>query len=126
LGAGCEDWFEVIAAGDVVTAKKPAADIYLYALKKLGLHPSACLAIEDSEIGLRAARGAAIPTLITICEYTRHQNFSGALLVLDQLGEPNAPFTVLQGERPAKTYVDLDLLRELHRRALSSRPHPAQ
>src|SRR4030066_301603 len=51
-------WFEVIAAGDVVPAKKPAPDIYQYALDKLGLGPEACLAFEDSENGLRAARGA--------------------------------------------------------------------
>ena len=41
-------WFEVIAAGDVVPAKKPAPDIYRYALEKLGLAPGACLAFEDS------------------------------------------------------------------------------
>lgn len=53
-------WFEVIAAGDVVPAKKPAPDIYQYTLARLGLAPDACLAFEDSENGLRAARGAGL------------------------------------------------------------------
>ena len=35
LGPGTPDWFEVIAAGDIVPAKKPAPDIYHYALVML-------------------------------------------------------------------------------------------
>jgi HAD superfamily hydrolase (TIGR01509 family) len=88
-------WFEVIAAGDVVPAKKPAPDIYQYALEQLGLAPGACLAFEDSENGLRAARGAGLRTVVTVNDYTRDQDFTGAALVLDQLGEPHQPFRVL-------------------------------
>jgi phosphoglycolate phosphatase-like HAD superfamily hydrolase len=40
LGPGTQDWFEVIAAGDIVPAKKPAPDIYHYALEKMGLEPA--------------------------------------------------------------------------------------
>lgn len=94
------EWFEVIAAGDIVPAKKPAPDIYQYTLEKLGLKPEQCLAFEDSENGLRAARGAALRTVITVNTYTRDQNFTGAALVLDQLGEPAAPFEVLAADRP--------------------------
>ena len=35
LGDEGESWFEVIAAGDIVPAKKPAADIYEYTLKEM-------------------------------------------------------------------------------------------
>jgi beta-phosphoglucomutase-like phosphatase (HAD superfamily) len=80
-------WFEVIGAGDVVPAKKPAPDIYHWVLERLGLAPDACLALEDSENGLAASLGAGIPTLITENAYTRGQNFSGALAVLPDLGE---------------------------------------
>jgi HAD superfamily hydrolase (TIGR01509 family) len=89
------DWFEVIAAGDVVPAKKPAPDIYHYALDRLGLRPEQCLAFEDSLNGLHAARGAGLTTVVTINDYTRDQDFTGAALVLDQLGEPDRPFAVL-------------------------------
>ena len=34
---GVVDWFEVIAAGDVVPKKKPAPDIYTWALERMGL-----------------------------------------------------------------------------------------
>ena len=88
-------WFEVIAAGDVVPAKKPAPDIYRYALDKLGLAAETCLAFEDSENGLRAARGAGLRTVITVNDYTRDQDFADAALMLDQLGEPHQPFREL-------------------------------
>lgn len=98
LGAESLDWFEVIAAGDIVPAKKPAPDIYNYALEKLGLDPSECLAFEDSINGIRASRGANLKTIITINDYTRDDDFSEAVLVLDQFGEPDAPCQVLAGE----------------------------
>lgn len=82
-------WFEVIGAGDVVPAKKPAPDIYHWVLERLDLAPDACLALEDSENGLAASLGAGIPTLVTENAYTRGQNFTGALAVLPDLGAIN-------------------------------------
>jgi len=115
LTADAESWFEVIAAGDVVPAKKPAPDIYQYALEELGLDARACLAFEDSENGLRAARDAGLRTVVTVNDYTRDQDFSDALLVLDQLGEAEQPFRVLASAMPlngARAF-DLALARKL-------------
>jgi HAD superfamily hydrolase (TIGR01509 family) len=109
------DWFEVIAAGDVVPAKKPAPDIYQYALEKLGLGAEACLAFEDSENGLRSARAAGLCTVVTVNAYTSAQDFTGATLVLDQLGESRQPFRVLAGAMPLNgaRLFDLALARRL-------------
>ena len=85
LGPDAMAWFEVIGAGDVVPAKKPAPDIYLWVLERLGLPASACLAFEDSENGLKASIGAGLATVVTPCDYTRGQDFSGAAAVLDSL-----------------------------------------
>lgn len=85
MPAGANQWFEVIGAGDVVPLKKPAPDIYLWVLEKLGLEPEACLAIEDSENGLQSSLAAGLPTLVTVNDYTRGQNFAGALRVVDSL-----------------------------------------
>jgi HAD superfamily hydrolase (TIGR01509 family) len=109
-GAG---WFEVIGAGDMAKAKKPAPDIYRYVLDALRLSPAECVALEDSRNGLRAAQGAGLPVLITVCDYTRGEDFSGAPLVLDHLGEPDQPFTVLNGNAGPARYVDVALLRSL-------------
>jgi HAD superfamily hydrolase (TIGR01509 family) len=85
FGPASAGWFAVIAAGDVVPAKKPAPDIYLYALERLGLRAADVLAVEDSENGVRAARAAGLPVVVTVNDYTRGQSFDGALAVLDDL-----------------------------------------
>lgn len=110
-------WFEVIGAGDVVPAKKPAPDIYLWVLDQLGLPANVCLALEDSANGLKASLGAGLPTLITESEYTHGHDFSGALAVLSDLGEPGAPSVVHAGSMHGKALVDLELLRIWHQRA---------
>lgn len=87
LGPESLDWFDAIGAGDCVEALKPAPDVYLWVLDKLGLNPADCLAFEDSANGLKAAMAAGVPTLITHCPYTAHHDFTGALAVRDGLDE---------------------------------------
>jgi len=108
------EWFEVIGAGDVVAAKKPAPDIYFYVLEKLSLEPETCLAFEDSANGIQSARAAGLDTIITVNRYTRHEDFSGAVTVLDTLGEPESPFTILAGANPNRgQYLDIGMLQQL-------------
>ncbi|MBE9562086.1 MAG: HAD-IA family hydrolase [Proteobacteria bacterium] len=104
-------WFEIIAAGNVVKTKKPAPDIYNYAMQQMNLQADQCIAIEDSQNGIRSAQAAGISTLITINNYTRNEDFNGAMLILDNLGEPNQPFTVLDGDVGSSTFVDINLLK---------------
>lgn len=108
-------WFEVIVAGDNVLHKKPAPDAYQAALAQLKLSASDCLALEDSDNGLNSARGAGIRTLITVNEFTHTQNFAGAALVIDHLGEPDQPFTVLAGEPYGARWVNISLLKSISR-----------
>jgi HAD superfamily hydrolase (TIGR01509 family) len=114
LGSGTQGWFEVIAAGDIVPAKKPAPDIYHYALEKMGLNPADCLAFEDSENGLRASLGAGLKTLVTVNDYTLDHDFTGAMVVLSDLGEPGAPNRRLAGADLNQPFVDVAYLRTLH------------
>lgn len=118
LGPESVDWFDVFACGDVVPNKKPAPDIYFYALEHMGLQAAECLVIEDTESGLASALGAGITTLITVNPTTREQDFSGAAIVLDGLGEPGEPFSVLSGDAGSAHYVDVAFLRNLHARAI--------
>jgi beta-phosphoglucomutase-like phosphatase (HAD superfamily) len=106
-------WFEIIAAGDIVPAKKPAPDIYDYVLAQMQLQPAQCLAFEDSEAGLQSARQAGLTTVVTVNDYTKDQNFAEAALVLDHLGEPDLPFRVLQGDAGDATYFNLALASKL-------------
>ncbi|BAU10026.1 HAD family hydrolase [Leptolyngbya sp. NIES-3755] len=112
LAPDSPNWFEVIAAGDVVPQKKPAPDIYFYALEKLSLSAANCIAIEDSYQGLQAALASGLKTVITLNAYTRSHDFTGATLVIDQLGEPDQPFEVLNGTIE-QTYLDLIGLKRL-------------
>lgn len=117
LAENSASWFEVIAAGDIVPAKKPAPDIYTWALREMGLDPAECLAFEDSENGIKSSRGAGLKTVVTVNDYTLDHNFSGAVAVLSDLGEPGSPFSLLQGDALGQGYVDLNLLKRWHSQA---------
>ncbi len=114
LGRESIDWFEVIAAGDIVPAKKPAPDIYIWALEKMKLSPEEVIAFEDSENGLISVRDANIrKVVITINDYTRDHDFSGATVVLDQLGDVSHPAQVLAGKALNESMVTLDFIKSL-------------
>ena len=113
LGADAIDWFEVIAAGDVVPAKKPAPDIYTYAMEKMNLSSEQCLAFEDSYNGLLSSKGADLKTIITINDYTAGHDFSGADLVLSDFGEPDQSMKVIAGQCD-EPYFTLDCARKIH------------
>jgi beta-phosphoglucomutase-like phosphatase (HAD superfamily) len=103
-------------------AKKPAPDIYLWVLERLGLPAEACLAFEDSGNGLKAALGAGLATVVTDGEYTRDHDFSGAIAVLSDLGVPDRPASVRRGDmRGQGCCVDVDLLRLWHREIISKK-----
>ncbi|HAZ43146.1 MAG TPA: phosphatase [Cyanobacteria bacterium UBA11369] len=106
-------WFEIIAAGDIVPAKKPAPDIYHYVLKQMNLEAKDCLVIEDSHHGLLASTGASLPTIVTFNDYTQGHDFSGALLVVNHLGEPELPCNVVAGEIGDVSYLNLETLNRL-------------
>jgi beta-phosphoglucomutase-like phosphatase (HAD superfamily) len=67
-----------IFAGDIVPNKKPAPDVYLLAAKELGVEPSRCWVIEDSEIGCKAAKSAGMKCVVTKSIYTQNESFEGA------------------------------------------------
>jgi len=97
LGAEAEDWFEIIATADEVPDKKPSPAVYHYVLDKLGLTANDCLALEDSQNGVRAAHAAGLPVIVTVNGYTKNDDFDAAELIIDQFGEPGAPFELLGG-----------------------------
>lgn len=90
LGPAWADPFEAIVAGDDVPRKKPAPDVYVEVLARLGLGPADCIAVEDSGNGLAAAAWAGIPVVITRSAYFGDDDFAGALLVVDDLSEIDA------------------------------------
>ena len=83
--------------------KKPAPDIYLLALGRLGVPADRTVVIEDSRNGLLAATGAGLTCVITVNGFTESEDFSEAALVVSALGDPGGEHTtVLANSSPAR------------------------
>ena len=66
---------DVVIAGDDVSKKKPDPEIYNVAAARLGLDKTACVVVEDSMVGLRAAKAAGMACVITYTEQTAAEDF---------------------------------------------------
>jgi HAD superfamily hydrolase (TIGR01509 family) len=118
FGSDAFGWFDVVAAGDVVPEKKPAPDIYNFALERLGMPAQRAIAFEDSEIGVRAAKAASLFTVATPSLWTIGQNFSAADVVLTSLADPERPLYAVDEIRIGAKYLGLDQLESLYSAAL--------
>jgi len=58
--AGLTDAFRVTLSTEEVARGKPAPDVYLEVVSRLGLAPRVCAAVEDSSNGLRSAAAAGL------------------------------------------------------------------
>ncbi len=74
-----------IFAGDAVVRKKPDPAIYKLAATTLGLTPAACVVIEDSHMGLTAAKAAGMRCIVTKSAYSQDEDFTGADRVVPDL-----------------------------------------
>ncbi|PSJ55518.1 HAD-IA family hydrolase [Kumtagia ephedrae] len=92
-----------VFAGDAVAAKKPAPDIYDLAATTLGLTPSRCLVVEDSNNGLSAAKAAGMRCIVTVSSYTGAEDFSRADRVVPDLDAGGIDIAVCRAlvEEPA-------------------------
>lgn len=98
LGQATRDRLFGIYGGDIVPAKKPAPDIYLYVLEQLGLQPGDAVVVEDSESGAKAAAAAGIAHIVTVSHFTADDPFPDARIVVSDLGEPGAPAALIAGD----------------------------
>jgi HAD superfamily hydrolase (TIGR01509 family) len=112
LGESAWEAFAAIGTADTVADKKPAPDIYHWALVRLGCAADEALAVEDSAIGARAAVTAGIATLVTRSAYTGDDAMPGGVIAdLSSLGEPDAPGSGTVAGQAWSGVVDLDQLR---------------
>lgn len=79
--------FKRIISGEMVTKGKPNPEIYLLAVKSLGLEPEQCLALEDSVNGVMAAKSAGCKVFAVPNRYSINQNFSIADGVFESLAD---------------------------------------
>jgi len=84
---GIDRFFPVTVARQDYRGAKPEPDAFLTAAEKLGLLPERCVVVEDTYKGVMAAVNAGIRCIAVPNEYTLHNDFSQASLVLSSLKE---------------------------------------
>ncbi len=75
LGEERRNKLNVCILGDDVSKLKPDPLIYVTAAERLKIDPSRCVVVEDSMVGLRAAKGAGMKCLITYTKSTEREDF---------------------------------------------------
>jgi beta-phosphoglucomutase-like phosphatase (HAD superfamily) len=86
-------------------------------MDEMNIAPEEAMAFEDSRNGILSSLAARLSTIITTNGYTAEDDFSGAAIVLDQLGEPSAPFKVGAGDAHGHSYVNVEMVKALHKAA---------
>ena len=91
---------DAVVTGDDVTYGKPAPDVFLLALKGLGLPATRCVVVEDAPNGVEAARAAGIAVVAVTTSKPAHA-LSNADLVVETLAElgPQVLLDVMQLRR---------------------------
>ena len=80
--------FEFVLGGDQVQHSKPHPEMYLTAARRLGVMPEDCLALEDSENGVRSAVAAGM-TVVQVPDLVKPSESLKALghIIVENLGE---------------------------------------
>ena len=83
--SGLLKYFDFVITASDYAKFKPNPEPYLMAVKKSGFNKKECIAIEDSERGLKSAKGAGIHCMVIPTELTRNGDFSVADKVLGNI-----------------------------------------
>ena len=98
--AGLADRFTVMVTGDEVLRGKPEPDIYLEAARKLGVAPSDCVALEDSEAGILAIQRAGMTGILVPHWPASPRAVEAAFRVVDTLHEAREVLASLISDSP--------------------------
>ncbi len=76
--------FDAVIAKEDCNERKPSPESYLLTARKLGVNPKECIAIEDTSLGLEAAKRAGMKCIVIKTSILSGQTFPKADLVLDR------------------------------------------
>ena len=82
---GLTDAFGAVVSGEEVRRGKPDPEIFLLAANRLGVTPGACVAVEDSPHGVRAAIDAGMACLGVVTAYSSADQLAQATRVVGSL-----------------------------------------
>lgn len=80
---GISNFFENnhVFSTDMVARSKPAPDIHRLILRRMGFPPERCIVIEDSVVGVKAARNAGLRSLgFTGCDHAQKSDYAEKLI----------------------------------------------
>lgn len=80
----------VIVHGDEVTRGKPDPQVFHLACERLGLAPARCVVVEDTPVGIEAARAAGTRTVAVLMHHPRDA-FPHADSIVARLGDLTVP-----------------------------------
>jgi len=106
LGPCWTHWFGALVCGEDVVGKKPDPEVYLKALRQLGLRPLEAVAIEDSPGGAAASCAAGVPVVVTRSVFFASATIEGAIAIGPGLGQRDGWRPALEGA--ASDRIDLD------------------
>jgi len=87
--AGLESIFDIIVTFEDCDKRKPDPLPYLITAEKLGIKAKECVVIEDSVVGVEAAKRAGMKCIVIPNRYTKNQDFSKADLVVNSANKIN-------------------------------------
>jgi HAD superfamily hydrolase (TIGR01509 family) len=108
LGRDWRGWFSALVCGEDVQRKKPDPEVYLLALRQLGIAPLEAVALEDSPGGVAAARAADIPVVVTLSAYFADATIEGAVAIGPGLHDRRGWRPALSSSAPGPARVGLD------------------
>ncbi len=85
-------YFDKLISSSHVAHPKPAPDVFLLALEKLGIKSTEAIVIEDSELGTLASQAASIPCVGFYNPGSGNQNLSHAAVVVESFENLDATF----------------------------------
>ena len=94
-GHGLQHFFETVATRDEVENSKPAPDVYLLAAQNLQCPAEQCIAVEDSESGVRAAKSAGMYCIAIPNAFSQGHDLSSANYLASDLKSALARITSL-------------------------------
>ncbi|MGW2818503.1 HAD family hydrolase [Streptomyces sp. NPDC001415] len=86
--AGLDEWFEEewVFSSEDVGRGKPAPDLFLHAAERMGVAPERCVVVEDSPLGVEAARAAGMD-VYGFTAMTPAERLDGANGYFDDMGQ---------------------------------------
>ncbi len=81
LGVDWKRRFTAVVCGEDVRHKKPDPEVFVQALRLMGMSPLQTLALEDSPGGVAAARAAGVPVVVTRSIYFENAAVEDAIAI---------------------------------------------